>query len=90
MRPAPRASASKRSTSTSGAADAALVQDVKLELTGSLRLKALQAAGVDPLSAARIETLAAPGRTRLVRTERAELAGAFEEALARYNRVGCV
>ena len=45
---------------TSGAAGAALVQDVKLELSGSLRLKALQAAGVDPLSAARIESLAAP------------------------------
>ncbi len=45
---------------TSGSAGAGLVQDVKLELTGSLRLKALQAAGVDPLSAARIETLAAP------------------------------
>ena len=45
---------------TSSAAGTALVQDVKLELTGSLRLKALQAAGVDPLSAARIETLAAP------------------------------
>ena len=44
----------------SRAADAALVQDVRLELTDSLRLKALQAAGVDPLSAARIETLAAP------------------------------
>ncbi len=44
---------------TSSAADTALVQDVKLELTGSLRLKALQAAGVDPLSAARIETIAA-------------------------------
>ena len=44
----------------SGPADAALAQDVNLELTGSLRLKALQAAGVDPLSAARIETLAAP------------------------------
>ncbi len=45
---------------TSGAAGAALMQDVKLELSGSLRLKALQAAGVDPLSAARIETLGAP------------------------------
>ena len=44
----------------SSAADAALVQDVRRELTDSLRLKALQAAGVDPLSAARIETLAAP------------------------------
>ncbi len=43
-----------------GAAGAALAQDVNLELTGSLRLRALQAAGVDPLSAARIETLAAP------------------------------
>lgn len=45
---------------TSGAAGAALVQDVKLELTSSQRLKALQAAGLDPLSAARIETLEAP------------------------------
>ena len=45
---------------TSSAAGAALVQDLKLELTGSARLKALQAAGVDPLSAARIETLRAP------------------------------
>ena len=45
---------------TDSAAGEAFLQDVKLELTGSLRLKALQAAGVDPLSAARIETLAPP------------------------------
>ncbi len=34
--------------------------------------------------------LAGPGRPRLVRVERAELAGAFEESLGRYNRVGWV
>ena len=41
-------------------------------------------------SGLRAVLLAAPGRSRLVRTERAELAGAFAEALARYNRVGWV
>ena len=34
--------------------------------------------------------LAGPGRTVLVRVETTELAGAFEEALGRYNRVGWV
>ncbi len=34
--------------------------------------------------------LAGPGGPMLVRVERAELAGAFEEALGRYNRVGWV
>jgi 3-dehydroquinate synthase len=34
--------------------------------------------------------LAGPGRPRLVRVERTELAAAFEESLGRYNRVGWV
>jgi 3-dehydroquinate synthetase len=34
--------------------------------------------------------LAGPGRPMLVRVERAELAGAFEETLGRYNKVGWV
>ncbi|MEO8587706.1 MAG: 3-dehydroquinate synthase family protein [Acidobacteriota bacterium] len=34
--------------------------------------------------------LAGPGRPMLVRVERAEVAGAFEESLRRYNRVGWV
>ncbi len=45
---------------TNGPAGAALVQDLRIELTQSLRLKALRAAGVDPLSAARIESLSVP------------------------------
>ncbi len=45
---------------SSGPADAALIQDVKLELTDALRLKALRGAGIDPLSAARIGSLNAP------------------------------
>ncbi|HEV3447002.1 MAG TPA: ABC transporter permease, partial [Gemmataceae bacterium] len=45
---------------TNGPAGAALVQDLKLELTESLRLKALKAAGVDALSAVQIESGSAP------------------------------
>ena len=45
---------------TNGPAGAALVQDLRIELTEGLRLKALHAAGVDPLSAAQIESLSAP------------------------------
>jgi polyvinyl alcohol dehydrogenase (cytochrome) len=45
---------------TSGPASAPLIQDVKLELTDALRLKALHGAGVDPLSAARIGSLSVP------------------------------
>jgi ABC-2 type transport system permease protein len=45
---------------TNGPAGAALIQNLKSELTGGLRLKALRAAAVDPLSAARIEGLSAP------------------------------
>jgi polyvinyl alcohol dehydrogenase (cytochrome) len=42
---------------TNGPAGNALVQDLRIEVTQSLRLKALHAAGVDPLSAAQIESL---------------------------------
>ncbi len=45
---------------TNGPAGTALVQDVKIELTQGLRQNALHAAGVDPLSAARIESLGVP------------------------------
>jgi polyvinyl alcohol dehydrogenase (cytochrome) len=45
---------------TNSPAGSALVQDVKLEVTDTLRLRALHAAGIDPLSAIRIESLAAP------------------------------
>jgi ABC-2 type transport system permease protein len=45
---------------TNGPAGAALVQNVKLELTQSLRLKALREAGLNPLSAAQIEGLSVP------------------------------
>jgi polyvinyl alcohol dehydrogenase (cytochrome) len=45
---------------SSGTAGTSLIQDVKLELTDALRLKALHGAGIDPLSAARIGSLSAP------------------------------
>ena len=45
---------------TDGAAASALVQDIRLELTGDLRRNALHAAGVDPLSATQIESLSVP------------------------------
>ncbi len=45
---------------TNGPASNTLVQDLRVELTQSLRLKALHAAGVDPLSAAQIESLSVP------------------------------
>ncbi|MBV8903115.1 MAG: PQQ-binding-like beta-propeller repeat protein [Acidobacteriia bacterium] len=45
---------------SSGAEGASLIQDVKLELTNALRLKALRGAGIDPLSAARIGSLNPP------------------------------
>jgi polyvinyl alcohol dehydrogenase (cytochrome) len=45
---------------SSGPAGASLIQDLKLELTDALRLKALRGAGIDPLSAARIGGLSAP------------------------------
>jgi ABC-2 type transport system permease protein len=45
---------------TNGPAGNTLVQDVRIELTQSMRLKALHAAGVDPLSAAQIESLSVP------------------------------
>lgn len=45
---------------TNGPAGAAFVQDVKLEVTDGLRLLALHSAGVDPLSATRIDTMSAP------------------------------
>jgi polyvinyl alcohol dehydrogenase (cytochrome) len=45
---------------TSGPAGAALIQDLRLELTQALRLNALRGSGVDPLSAAQIESLSAP------------------------------
>lgn len=43
-----------------GSAGAALLEDVRLELTQGLRLKALRNAGVDPLAAAQIEAVNAP------------------------------
>jgi polyvinyl alcohol dehydrogenase (cytochrome) len=45
---------------TNGPAGAALVQDLRSELTQGLRLKALRAAAVDPLSVAQIESISAP------------------------------
>jgi polyvinyl alcohol dehydrogenase (cytochrome) len=45
---------------TSSPASAALIQNLRLELTQALRLNALRGAGVDPLSAAQIESLSAP------------------------------
>lgn len=45
---------------SSGAAGTPLIQDVRIELTDALRLKALRGADIDPLSAARIGNLNAP------------------------------
>jgi ABC-2 type transport system permease protein len=45
---------------TNGQTGAPLIQDLRLELTEGLRREALRSAGVDPLSAAQIETLSAP------------------------------
>lgn len=45
---------------TNGPAGSPLIQDVKLEVTGGLRLKALHDAHVDPLSATQIDSLGAP------------------------------
>ncbi|MBV9082820.1 MAG: PQQ-binding-like beta-propeller repeat protein [Acidobacteriaceae bacterium] len=45
---------------TNGPAAAPLVQDLKIELTQSARLRALKAAGLDPLSAAQIESVSVP------------------------------
>jgi polyvinyl alcohol dehydrogenase (cytochrome) len=43
-----------------GSAGAVLIEDVRLQLTQGLRLKALSDAGVDPLAAAQIEAVNAP------------------------------
>jgi len=45
---------------TSAPAGAALIQDLRLELMQAQRLNALRGSGVDPLSAAQIESLSAP------------------------------
>jgi polyvinyl alcohol dehydrogenase (cytochrome) len=45
---------------TDGPAGAALVQEIKLELTQALRLKTMRASGIDPLSAAQIQDLSVP------------------------------
>ncbi len=45
---------------TSGTAGAALIEDARLELTRGLRLKSIRDAGVDPLTAAQIQSVSAP------------------------------
>jgi polyvinyl alcohol dehydrogenase (cytochrome) len=65
----------------SGPASAALIQDLRLELTQALRLNALRGSGVDPLSAAQIESLSAPLSMAAPRTSAAGGAAVIHSAL---------